>query len=282
MEQEKRYLEFLEYGRLLSQNTIKSIENDFSIFKDVLEIDVAEAKRRDVEAFVMAQNRLKLATATVARRVSSIKGFFDWQIENEYREGLNPANGKVAPKVINESHKSIGVETLKRLYTQAPSKEIKTMIALMGYAGLRLDEVATLSIENKVFRDENGVLAVDLKRTKGNRPRKVSLALVPDQSLVEQVGLVGFVGQRGKLSANGVWRRVKGYLNKQGLKNVSPHDLRATFATMLAKNDVNMVVIRDMLGHTTLDGNAITSRYVTVTSVEEQAKELEKMRDILE
>ena len=282
MTQERDYLDFLEYGRMLADNTLKSIAHDFEMFKSILGVDLETANRRDVEKFVIEQNKEKLSTATVARRIASVKGFFQWQIENEYREGLNPAQGKIAPKVKHDSFKSIGIETLKEVYHQAPTKELKTMIALMGYGGLRLEEVATVSIDNFVYRDDNGVLAIDLKNTKGDRPRKVSLALVPDQELVERVCNRGFIGQRGKLSTNGVWRRVRDYLSSKGLKKVSPHDLRATFATMLANNDVNHVVIRDMMGHTTLNGNAITSIYVTTTSVEDQAQEvLEKMEGVL-
>ena len=77
MTQVERYLDWLRYGRELSDNTIKSIENDLKQFTGTLE----DAIRMDVEMFVMKQNKNGLSSATVARRVASLKGFFEWQIE---------------------------------------------------------------------------------------------------------------------------------------------------------------------------------------------------------
>lgn len=44
---------------------------------------------------------------------------------------------------------------------------------------------------------------------------------------------------------------------------------------MLAERDVNTVIIRDLLGHTTGENlNATTSRYIKQSTPEQQAKEL--------
>lgn len=271
MTQTEKYLEWLKYGRNLSDNTIKSIKNDFEQFEG----DLETATRSDVEMFVIKQNKQGLSSATVARRVASYKGFFEWQIQNDLRTGKNPAEWKVAPKIKNISHKPITQEELEELYTKAPTKDLKAAIALMGYAGLRIGEVTNVGIKNMVFKDENGEYAIHLRDTKGGKERKVTLGLLPEPEIVKNIAQNGgFKGQRGNLSENGLWRRIKKYFNKIGKGNITPHDLRATFGTMLIENDVNVAVVRDMLGHTTLEGNEITSRYVGVTSVEQQAKVL--------
>ena len=264
-----QYLEILRYGRRLANNTVKSIENDLAQFGD----NLIEATRANVERFVMEQNKQGLSTATVARRIASLKGFFEWQIYNEKRTGINPADGKLSPKVKNQSHQAISEEKLYALYTNAHDDVLKVAIALSGYAGLRIGEIVALGKTSKVFRDSEGHLAINLTKTKGDRPRQVTLALVPNEELIERYQN-GLMGQRGRLSENGLWRKMRGYFDSQGMGDLSPHGLRATFASLLVAKGVRVDIVRDMLGHASLAGNEITSRYVSTNSVETQYQEL--------
>ena len=273
MTQVERYLEWLRYGRELSDNTIKSIENDLKQFTGTLE----DAIRMDIEMFVMKQNKEGLASATVARRVASLKGFFEWQLDNELRVGRNPASGKVAPKIKHNHHKAITSKELSTLYNEAKNKQERAAIGLMGYAGLRIGEVMALGNGNTLYEDDHGNLSIHLTDTKGGKERDVSLALIPEPHIIKEIAAQGgFKGQRGLLTENGMWRRLKNYFSKMGFKSLSPHDLRATFSTMLVENDVNVAVVRDMLGHSSLQGNDITSRYVSTTPVEKQAQEIKE------
>ena len=266
----QQYLEFLEYGRQLAPNTIKSVEHDLSLFGD----NIADATRQEVERFVMDQNKQGLSTATVARRIASLRGFFEWQIYNGYREGINPAAGKIAPKIKNVSHAAISYDRLLQLYDNAPDDTIKIAITLAGFAGLRLGEIVGVGTRNPLYHDKNGVLAVQLNDTKGGGSRTVTLGLAPEPKLIESINGIGLLGKRGVLSENGLWRRMREYFDSEGLKDFSPHGLRATFASISVEREVRVDIVRDMLGHATLDGNAITSRYVRVATVEEQYGEV--------
>lgn len=267
----QRYIEWLQHGRLLSKNTIKSIEHDFKVFGDHLE----NATRFDVEMFIMQQNKQGVSTATINRRVSSIRGFFQWQIDNDFRTGKNPAAHNITPKIKNNSHESISYNELIQLYNKAPDPSLKAAIGLMGFAGMRIGEVVSVGSKNKVYEDKNGFKAIHLTDTKGGYERKVTLGLVPDIDLINNiVSDGGFKGQRGNLSENGLWRRLTNYFIKMGYKDLTPHGLRATFATISVERGARVDVVRDVMGHTTLNGNAITSRYVSVTSVEDQCNEL--------
>lgn len=54
----------------------------------------------------------------------------------------------------------------------------------------------------------------------------------------------------GALSRNAVYERVRRYGGKARItKRVFPHQLRHTFATELIKRGVNLVTVRDLLGH---------------------------------
>lgn len=271
-----KYLNWLKFGRNLTPNTIKSIENDLDLFGDKLET----ATRADIEEFVINQNMQKLATATVGRRIASLRGFFEWQLYNGLRSGNNPAAGKIAPKITNQSHQAISKQQLINLYNNSPNLTIKLAVALMGFAGLRLGEVVGIGTHNKLYKDINDDYAVHLTETKGNKERKVTLALIPDQSLLRLLEINGgLFGERGRLTENGLWRLLSKYFKEQGLQDFSPHGLRSTFATLTANADVNTNIIRSALGHSAISGlGETTSRYIGIATVEQQAEELlEKM-----
>lgn len=265
MTQIERYLEFLEHARQFSKNTLKAVRYDLEMFDG----DLENAIRADIEMFVIKENKRGMASATVNRRVSTLRGFFDWAIDNGLRLGRNPASGKLTPRVKNVHHEAISKEELDYLYDNA-NNEVKYIIGLMGYAGLRISEVQAL---DNYFYDDNGVLAAHLKNTKGGKERYVSLALCPEPELIIRIiDQGGLHGERGKLSTNALWRRVSAYTN------VKPHAFRSTFATLLVEKNVNVATVRDLMGHTTLDGQKsdVTSRYVKTVSVEKQAQELKE------
>lgn len=271
MKQTERYLEFLTHARNLSMNTINSIKNDLEQFGDSLE----NANRSDVEMFVIKQNKQGLKGSTVARRVSSYKQFFEWQIYNGLRNGINPAGLKIAPKVKENPYDTITRDELIMLYDNATNDNVKLAIALSGFAGLRIGEIVGIGNKNFIFEDDNGNLAIHLKETKGDNERFVTLGLLPCKNLVESAHeRGGLIGKRGALTENGLSRLMRTYFNSMGFKSLSAHGLRSTFSTISVKNNVRVDVVRDVLGHTTLDGNAITSKYVAKNTVEQQYEEL--------
>ena len=69
---------------------------------------------------------------------------------------------------------------------------------------------------------------------------------------------------RNTLSYTAAWTVFKKYLEKAGLshKNYSPHCLRHTFATTLLNARMPIEVLRDLLGHKTLEQ---TRRYANLS-----------------
>ena len=83
-------------------------------------------------------------------------------------------------------------------------------------------------------------------------------------------------GNYGKpLSYSGVYKTFKQIANDTGI-DFTPHDLRHTFATNLARNKVDVSVIQKLLGH---KNPSTCSIYIQLAKEQDIAKELEKIFD---
>jgi len=69
------------------------------------------------------------------------------------------------------------------------------------------------------------------------------------------------VGQRGKaLTPSAIWRVVKQYGQRAAL-DISPHTLRHSFGTRLARSkEVDLVTVAAMMGNESLDTTALYTR----------------------
>jgi integrase/recombinase XerD len=74
-----------------------------------------------------------------------------------------------------------------------------------------------------------------------------------------------FLNQRGrKLTRQGLWLIVKGYVKEIGLgEAVTPHTLRHTFATHMLEGDADLINVQQLLGHANV---STTQVYTQVTS----------------
>lgn len=262
MTQVERYLEFLEYGRQFSKNTLRDMKSDLETFDGNLD----EALRYEVENYIMKENKRGMSSATINRRISTMRNYIQWLIDNDLRSGKNPITKHMTPRVRHKHHEGITESELKDLYNKV-SDDVKYFLNLSAWAGLRISEVVSV---NEILHDLNGDPYIHLKNTKNGYDRKVSIKHVPDIELVKEVvAQGGLQSQRGKRTANSLYRLVR---SETGRK---PHDFRSTFSKIAVERGLEINTLRTILGHTEMQGlNRITANYIGETPVEQQSKEL--------
>ncbi len=150
----------------------------------------------------------------------------------------------------------------------------RAILTLLYATGIRAGECAGL-LEEWVDLDERTIRVLG----KGNRERVIRLnnravdALrVYRQARGPQSPREAFFRTKAGRAINRkvVYERVKKYAASAGItKRVSPHTLRHTCATHLIQHDVNLVVIRDLLGH-----RQITSTQIYLHTTAHDMKEL--------
>ena len=144
----------------------------------------------------------------------------------------------------------------------------KAMMSLMLHCGLRISEVVNLRPSN--INLTKGKLRVE--NGKGNKDRDLAIPdylidLLDSWRKKRPQGDYFFSTLKGeKLSARYVQNMVKRYAQKAGItKNISPHNLRHTYATQYYKQTKDIETLRRILGHSDI---STTTIYITLANID--------------
>ena len=213
--------------------------------------------------------RRELSPGTLNLYLSAIKGVFEqgWKarlisFENHQRISAIP---HYKGKRVKLKEKHLTPRLVAKLIDDASSAETLTgyrnaaVIGLMAYCGLRRDEVASLRVSDIDL--DNGEMLI---RGKGDKERlgflneDASRLLATWLNTFEMIPIYAFfklhkhnrfVEDKSKLSGNAIYNIVKRHGNNVGLPNLHPHELRSYFGTTLIDNGVDIVAVRDLMGH---------------------------------
>jgi site-specific recombinase XerD len=213
---------------------------------------------QDIDAFVDKQYQAGLSGATVKRRVAALKVFFDYLAEEKNDLSWpNPVRFKrQAGKQTKKLPRDLSNEQVAQLWSVISSTRDRAWFGLMLRAGLRVGEVVALQSDDLLSAPSAQQPARLRVTGKGQKERRVLLtaecytllqdwlALRPDSP-----HLTIFLNERGQpLQANGIQWLLRGYGQQIGF-NVTPHQLRHTFARQLTEAGMPLTSLSQLLGH---------------------------------
>ena len=229
--------------------------------------------RSQIRQFMGIEFESGLSSKTVARRLASIKSFFNYLIQIELVTD-SPASHIKSPKIEKNIPKFIHNNKISFLM-QIPNK--KTLIGKRDLAilelfyatGMRLSELVALNI-GSVNHNDNLVKVLG----KGNKERIIPFgnnAMSTLETYLKERGLNWISNQNTplfsarnnkRISVRTVQTRMKKYLAQVlGTKNgASPHVLRHTFGTHLLDNDADIRSIQELLGHSSISSTQIYTK----------------------
>ncbi len=210
-----------------------------------------EAFERYLREAVSERTKRRLAWHSRNDVLRRLREMFHWAvsrdyIDRDYAEWVPKADGG-PPK-----RRAAGVAALVRLLEEAGDSATgsrdRAMIAMLMGMGLRRGEIVNLNVEDVVIEaDSSGYAHVHGKRTKANADgsRDAAFDAATGRILVSYLDATNFRHGplfRGpsnrRLSAQGVYRRVKTIIERAGLSDqiIACHDLRRAFTTYYARN----------------------------------------------
>jgi integrase/recombinase XerC len=258
-----RYLAHLRTERRLSPHTESAYRRDLDALVAYCDGEkIAAWKQLDnfhVRTFAAREHRDGLNPRSVQRRLSALRGFFNYLIREKVLDS-NPAADIRAPKAAKRLPKTLDVDQvatlLERKPTDALSRRDLAMLELLYSSGLRLAELAGLDVTDLDLADRTVRVLGKGSKTRvlpvGGKAVTALRAWLGERKLHVKDGAGAlFVGQNGRrLGARAIQRRIGRWAAGSNLNvPVHPHLLRHSFATHLLESSRDLRGVQELLGH---------------------------------
>lgn len=260
------FINYLTVEKGLADNTLKSYAadlNDFLLFLQKKGVNSWEEVNGEVILIYLAKLRKnKVASATLSRRISSLRSFFQF-LTTEKRININPVANLKTPKTEKKLPQVLSLQEIDILLSQPDLSKPqglrdKAILEVLYSTGLRISELTLLNLDS--INLEDGYLRCF---GKGSRERILPLGELACQALKDYLEKgrhkllknareeALFINRQGKrLTRQGCWKIIKFYAKKAGFtKDITPHTLRHSFATHLLENGADLRVVQELLGH---------------------------------
>ncbi|WP_322796837.1 tyrosine recombinase, partial [Tepidiforma sp.] len=268
-----QFLNFLAVEKNASPNTLAAYRNDLAQFEGWYARKgggaLEEATQAQLTAFVeYLRDEKKYKSATVARKVASLKSFYSFLagegiIESDPTEQLkSPQVGKQLPRALTVQEVDELLEQPARKNTLEARRD-RAMLELLYHTGLRVTELVSLDVHDVELEK----LPVTVRCVgKGDKERVLTIPNETVDELRQYIFHVRpklvrnrretalFVNRRGeRLTRQGFWLILKTYAKEAGLdKAITPHTLRHTFATHQLAGGMPLRYVQDALGHASI------------------------------
>lgn len=267
-----QYLDYLEYERKLSSNTLKSYKNDLKNFDSYFKGRLLELTYDDLVKYIASLQDKD--SRTVSHYITVIHSFYDFLLEEEQIKE-NPCENIVSPKIPKKLPTYLTEDEVDRLldvqlFTPYDYRN-KAMLELLYATGLRITELCNLKLTD--LDVHNCFVRVF---GKGKKERIVPITDLALKYLILYVTEYRNVILKNKvsdylfisnslanISRQGFFKIIKKECKRAGItKNVSPHVLRHSFATHLLKHGADLRIIQELLGHEDISTTQIYAHLV--------------------
>ena len=261
----ENFINYCEYEKGLSANTLKSYNYEINLYQTYLEdklsiIDIEKVSKEDIESYLKYCYLKNVDSKTISHKITTIYNFHNYLLREKVIKD-NQAEFIDRPKLAKHLPYTLTVKEIDKLLDRALVTVFdyrdKAMLELMYGTGLRVSELVSLTVYDVDFY--NAFLRI---KGKGSKERIVPinnaslkyLKLYLDRRcllLKKKISDELFLNARGEgISRQGFFKNLKKILAKKGMPiNISPHSLRHSFATHLIENGADLRSVQTMLGH---------------------------------
>jgi site-specific recombinase XerD len=277
----RRYLKRRNY----STHTVKYYLNVIKQFVLWLNVPLEQVGVDKIEDYIDYLHQKRMQAASINLYLAIIRVFYNYLKYEENIKLLNPVKANCRLRVPKPLPRALREEQIDAFFDIIESRRDWAMFRLMLRCGLRVEEVAHLSLGDIDIKQRR-IMVLDGKGGKG-RVVYISddaadglIAYLKRRShrRVRRVFLVEKGDYKGQpISVRGIQKRMEYYAKRSGLK-ISCHHLRHTMATQLLNADAQAESIQDLLGHNWI---STTERYCKVSNVKVKRDYFNAMNKIL-
>ena len=275
------WLEWLDFEKRLSSNTVLAYKNDLESFLLFLEdynsckVDMKILKDSDktsIRGWFYQRIQKGITPRSNARALSSIKNFFLFLIKkkiissSKVLQVKSPKFKDSLPRPLSLKQMIDIIKSLKANKKEWVARRNISILLLLWGVGLRISEALNLKYTN-INSGEQIII-----KGKGNKERIIPLTKEIKKYLDEMISITPisishqdfiFLGEKGKkLNPSIFQKEIRNLRIKQLLPDsTTPHSFRHTFASQLLENRVDLRTIQELLGHESLSS---TQKYTQI------------------
>jgi site-specific recombinase XerD len=268
------YNEYFETLQDKSENTVRSYRKAIDSFLSFCKVETLEdLKSVDAKMIRIYQTSLRdsgMKNSSVNANLRPVSVFLNWMCKQDYIKEVTMwkvdslKEPKTLPVVLTD-------EEVKNIINAEDDLQNKLMLVLMFTTGIRRSEVINIKISDI----KNNKIII---HGKGDKERELPLHTkvlnLLHEYLKRNKNEYLFVSHRGahRLTSQSVMDRLKDAATKAGIdaeriKKITPHKIRHSVASTLLSNGVDLMTIKELLGHSSL---TTTQKYMHVVDAGKQ------------
>ncbi|MFN2449228.1 MAG: tyrosine-type recombinase/integrase [Candidatus Baltobacteraceae bacterium] len=281
----RAFSEYLLLELRRSDRTAAEYLGDLKLFAAFVDGEAApdrvllEASTSNIRRFLIDMTRRRLSAAAVRRRVAALRAFYKFA-KRENLRGDNPVVDIGMVKLPGRLPKAISIKDTERLLSTKGAagtpewqrRRDAAILELLYATGIRRAELVGIDLSDIDF-DQRTIRVVG----KGNKERFVMFNAFAGEALQRYLAvrppssdgalLVSRLGHR--LSYPQVGNIFRLFVKLSGLEGkITPHTMRHSFATHLHQRGVDIMTIKELLGHESVATTQIYSK-VTLSHIRE-------------
>ena len=219
----------------------------------------------------MSKDRLGLSPAATKRKYACLRSFYNYLCVGADLIDVDPTAGVLTPQSKRNLPSYLSESEAFRLLDSVDGSMVERNYCILLFflsCGLRVSEIVGLDKSDvRYISEKEAYLNI---RGKGGKERQVFLSenciealmnylLVRDEenAMPEAKNAIFLSQKHYRVSVSAVQRMVKKFMLKSGLPAYSPHKLRHTSATLMLANGVDVRVLQELLGHSSLSTTQI-------------------------
>ncbi len=268
------FIRHIQSEKRYSEHTISAYQQDLTQFETFLNTQyeltkLEKATVQMIKSFVIELKTNNFSNRSINRKLSSLRSFYLYLLKENVIETSPVATlkslkkSKDLPAFVPESD----IEKLEFIEfgTHFEGLRDRLIFEILYQTGIRRTELTNLKDQNIDF--SNSTIKVLGKRNK----ERIIPFLPALGNLIKEYQKVRdekfqsihihylIVNSKGNYGGSGlIYQRVNAILQKiTSLKKTSPHVLRHTFATHLLNKGADLLAIKELLGHTSLEATQV-------------------------
>lgn len=248
------YKDLIEYSLFLDANNLKYNDMDYKKCID----------------YLRWLDEKKLKKTSVCRKLSSLRSFYKYLVLND-KCNNNPFLLVSSPKKEKRIPKFINYENIEEIFNYpdmntSEGQRERVILDILYSSGVRVSELVNIKLSDIDFNEKTILIT-----GKGNKERMVSFGDYAKEAINKYINngrkdLLGdtssdylIVGKnKDRLTTRRIEQIIDNIIKHTSIKlNITPHVFRHTFATHLLDQGCDLIVVQELLGHTSLSSTEI-------------------------